>query len=138
MKHSSAIIFAMCLATTAASSAFAESLQFKANLDGKSEVPPTDSAANATADIKIDTDAKTISWTIKNSGLTGAATAAHFHGPADPGANAKPEIDISKSIEQGTAPITDDQIADFKAGKIYANVHTAKFPNGEIRGQVAK
>ena len=138
MKPSVAFMFAVGIAVFAAGPAFAEVLQFKATMDGKSESPPTDSAATATADIKIDTDAKTITWTTKSTGLTGAATAAHFHGPADPGANAKPEIDISKSIDQGTGPITDAQIADFSAGKIYVNIHTAKFPNGEIRGQVGK
>lgn len=138
MKHSFAFIFALGITCIAVGPASAEILAFKAILDGKTESPATDSAATATADIKIDTEAKTISWTIKSAGLTGAATAAHFHGPADPGANAKPEIDISKAIDQGTSPITDAQLADFTAGKIYVNIHTAKFPNGEIRGQVGK
>lgn len=138
MKRSFAVALAIGISAFAVAPALAEVLQFKASLDGKSESPPTDSAATATADVSIDTAAKTITWTTKSTGLTGAATAAHFHGPADPGTNAKPEIDISKSIEQGTAPITDAQIADFNAGKIYINIHTAKFPNGEIRGQVSK
>ena len=138
MKKSVVVMSAMGFAMFAAAPAFAEVQQFKATLDGKSESPATDSAGTASADVKIDTDAKTIAWTIKADGLTGPATAAHFHGPADPGANAKPEIDISKMIETGTAPITDAQIADFNTGKIYVNIHTAKFPNGEIRGQVVK
>ena len=138
MKLSVAFVFALGISTYAALPALAEVQQFKATLDSKSESPATDSAATGTADIKIDTDAKTITWTTKSTGLTGAATVAHFHGPADPGANAKPEIDISKAIEQGTAPITAEQIADFNAGKIYVNIHTAKFPGGEIRGQVSK
>ena len=138
MKRSVAFVFALGIVAVTAGPALAEVLQFKATMDGKTESPPTDSAGTATADIKIDTDAKTITWTIKSTGLTGPAAAAHFHGPADPGTNAKPEIDISKSIEQGTAPITDAQLADFTAGKIYVNIHTAKFPAGEIRGQVGK
>jgi hypothetical protein len=92
----------------------------------------------AMADVKVDTAAKTITWTIKVDGLTGPATMAHFHGPAAVGANAAPEIDISKMIESGTAPITDAQIADIVAGNVYLNIHTAKFPKGEIRGQVMK
>lgn len=138
MNRSFSLLLAVGIAAFAAAPAFAEVMQMKAALDGKSESPATDSPATATADIKIDTDAKTISWTIKSTGLTGPATAAHFHGPADPGTNAKPEIDISKAIETGTMPITAEQLADFNAGKIYVNIHTAKFPNGEIRGQVGK
>ena len=33
----------------------------------------------------------------------------------------------------GTATLTDDQIADLKAGKWYFNIHTAANPGGEIR-----
>lgn len=137
MKRSFAIIAGLAIALSAAP-AFAEMLTFKATLDGKSETPPNDSKGTGTADIQIDTDAKIIAWTIKSSGLTGPATMAHFHGPADPGAKAPPEIDISKMIEKGTSPLTDAQLADFKAGKIYVNIHTAKFPDGEIRGQVTQ
>ena len=134
--------FALVTATLAtalmATPAFADMLSFKANMDGLSESPNTDSGAKATADIKVDTAAKTISWTIKVDGLTGPATVAHFHGPAAVGANAAPVIDISKMIENGTAPITDAQLADLTAGNVYLNIHTAKFPKGEIRGQVLK
>ncbi len=121
-----------------AAPAFADMLTFKATMNGASESPATDSKATETADVKVDTAAKTITWAIKSANLTGAATAAHFHGPADVGANAAPEIDISKMIDAGTAPITDAQLADLNAGKVYLNIHTEKFPKGEIRGQVTK
>jgi hypothetical protein len=37
----------------------------------------------------------------------------------------------------GKATLTDAQIADLKDGKWYFNIHTAKNPGGEIRGQMA-
>ena len=134
------VLFAAAIAAglLAAAPAFADMLTFTAKMDGASAVPPDDSKATATADVKVDTAAKTISWTIKYADLTGPATMAHFHGPAAVGVSAPPEIDISKSIESGTAPITDAQLADLQAGKLYLNIHTAKFPDGEIRGQVTK
>jgi hypothetical protein len=107
-------------------------------LDGASQSPAVDTKATGTADVKVDTDAKTITWAVQAEGLTGAPTMAHFHGPAAKGANAPPEIDISKSIESGSAPITDAQIADVKAGKVYLNIHTVKYPDGEIRGQLVQ
>jgi CHRD domain len=44
---------------------------------------------------------------------------------------------MSKAIMEGSAEITDAQLADIQAGKTYVNIHTAKFPDGEIRGQLA-
>ena len=116
----------------------AEELAFKADLKGATEVPANDSAGSGTADIKVDTATKQFSWTITYSGLSGDATAAHFHGPAAPGENAPPEVDITGKIESGSAALTDAQLADLQAGKVYINIHTAKFPDGEIRGQVEK
>jgi hypothetical protein len=116
----------------------AEMLAFKADLKGASEVPPTDSAATGTATVDVDTATKELKWTVQFSGLTGDATAAHFHGPAAVGENAGPAVDMSGKIESGSATLTDAQIADLQAGKMYINIHTAKFPDGEIRGQVEK
>lgn len=138
MKLSILITTAMAAGVLMATSAFAEMLTFKATLDGASQSPAVETKATGTADIKVDTEAKTITWTIKSADLSGPANAAHFHGPAAVGANADPEIDISKMIDTGTSPITEAQIADIQAGMVYLNIHTEKFPKGEIRGQVVK
>ena len=130
-----AAAFASVLAIVPAS---AEMLAFKADLKGASEVPPTDSAATGTAEVNVDTATKEMKWTIQFSGLTGDATAAHFHGPAAVGENAGPAVDISGKTESGSATLTDAQLADLQAGKLYINIHSAKFPDGEIRGQVVK
>jgi CHRD domain len=34
--------------------------------------------------------------------------------------------------------LTAAEIADMKARKLYVNMHTAKNPNGEIRGQITQ
>jgi hypothetical protein len=65
--------------------AFAEKL--KATLDGASEVPPNTSAGKGTADIDYDAATKKLTWKLTYSGLSGPATAAHFHGPAEGGKN---------------------------------------------------
>ena len=119
-----------------ASAAQAEMMKFHADMLAADETPPTDSKGKGTVDVTVDTDAKKVMWTVKVDGLTGDAAAAHIHGPAAKGEKAAPEIDMSKAIMAGDAAITDAQIADIKAGKTYVNVHTAKFPDGEIRGQL--
>ncbi len=134
MKHMS-IIAAACamLALPAA----AETMQFTADLQASSEVPPNDSGATGTADVTIDTDAKTVSWTLSYDGLTGDATAAHIHGPAAEDENAPPMVPLDP-IMDGSGDITDDQIGTIQDGKAYVNVHTAAHPDGEIRGQLMK
>src|SRR6204780_3791676 len=119
--------------------AFAE--KFKATLDGKSETPPNTSAGTGTADIDYDAATKKLSWKLTYSGLTGPATAAHFHGPAGPTEKAGVAVAIpnaTTSPVEGSATLTDAQAADLTAGKYYVNIHTAANPGGEIRGQVTK
>lgn len=138
MMISTLAVTAAFTAVLAVAPVSAEMLAFKADLKGASETPPTDSTGTGTAEVNVDTAKKEVTWTIKYSGLTGDATVAHFHGPAAVGEKAAPEIEISGKIESGSSPLTDAQLADFQAGKIYINIHTAKFPDGEIRGQVEK
>jgi hypothetical protein len=119
--------------------AFAEKL--KATLDGKSEVPANTSAGTGTADLDYDAASKKLTWKVTYSGLSGPATAAHFHGPADAGKNAGVAVAIpnaASSPVEGSAVLTDAQAADLLGGKYYINIHTAANPGGEIRGQVAK
>ena len=119
--------------------AFAEKL--KATLDGASEVPPNTSAGKGTADIDYDAATKKLTWKLTYSGLSGPATAAHFHGPAEAGKNGGVAVAIpgaTSSPAEGSATLTDAQAADLVAGKYYVNVHTAANPGGEIRGQVTK
>ena len=110
--------------------AFADKM--KVILDSKSEVPPNTSAGTGTADVDFDAASKKLTWKLTYSGLTGPASAAHFHGPAEAGKNAG----VAVAIPNATS--TDAQAADLMAGKYYINVHTAANPGGEIRGQVTK
>jgi hypothetical protein len=115
--------------------------KMKAMLDGKSENPPNTSAGKGEADIDYDAATKKLTWKLTYSGLTGPATAAHFHGPAEAGKNAGVAVAIpnaTTSPNEGSATLTDAQAADLMAGKYYVNVHTAANPGGEIRGQVVK
>jgi hypothetical protein len=82
-----------------------------------------------------------LKWNVSYSGLSGPATAGHIHGPAAPGANAGvmvPFSNVSSSPFSGQAQITPAQAAEIAAGRTYVNIHTAKSPAGEIRGQLQK
>ena len=133
-----AVTVALLLALAAPASA--ETLQLKADLSGASEVPPNQSPAKGAVAATYDTSSKVLTWKGNYSGLSGDATAAHFHGPADPGKNAGVAVAIKPfaSPFEGTATLTDGQAADLMAGRWYVNIHTAGNPGGELRGQLTK
>src|ERR1700733_2980081 len=139
MLKTKTLLATLALGIAFAGPAFAEKM--KATLDGKSETPPNASTGSGTADINYDAASKKLTWKLTYSGLSGPATAAHFHGPAEPGKNAGVAVAIpnaTTSPVSGSATLTDAQAADLAAGKLYVNVHPAANPGGEIRGQVTK
>lgn len=109
------------------------------NLTGAQEVPPVNTPASGRARTWYNKDTNTLTWAIDYQGLSGPATAAHFHGPAAPGTNAGVVLPIAVAGPMpltGAAVLTAAQETDLMAGRMYVNVHTAANPNGEIRGQV--
>src|SRR5262245_16781811 len=118
----------------------AETVTLKGELKGTNEVPPNNSPASGQATATLDTGTKTLTWTITFKDLSGPAVAAHFHGPSEPGKNAGIVLPFksAQSPIEGTAVLTDPQVADLVAGKWYANIHTAANPGGELRGQMVK
>jgi hypothetical protein len=123
----------------AAGPARAEVVTYSAALTGAEEVPPNDSAGTGQVEATFDTESRLFQWTITYDGLTGEATAAHFHGPAGQGENAPPVLPIEGSLASpiaGEATLTEEQAGDLQKGLWYFNVHTAEYPDGELRGQL--
>ncbi len=114
---------------------------YRATLNGAQEVPPAVTQGSGSAEVVFDSRSSTLSWTITHSGMTGPATVAHFHGPANPGQNAGVLIPIATPNAQpvkGQVVITAQQAGDLAAGRWYINIHSARYPGGEIRGQVVR
>ena len=108
-------------------------------LSGAAEVPPVATSATGTAEVKLNKSTNLLSWKVSYSGLSGPATAGHFHGPAASGANAGVVLPFTGTMSSGMtgqATLTAAQLADLMAGRWYVNIHTAANPGGEIRGQV--
>jgi CHRD domain len=120
----------------------AATIALKADLKASSEVPPKDSAGKGTLTATFNTDTNELKYHVEFSGLTGPVAAAHFHGPAAEGVNAKPQVPIKtspiSSPLEGSATLTPEQAKDLIDGKWYFNLHTSANPGGEIRGQVLK
>ncbi|RZL92521.1 MAG: CHRD domain-containing protein [Variovorax sp.] len=111
---------------------------FSGSMNAASQVPPNMTRGSGLAEAWLNRDTNVLKYKITYTGLSGPATAGHFHGPAGAGANAGivlPFANPASPIE-GQATLTPAQAADLSAGRWYANIHTAANPGGEIRGQL--
>jgi hypothetical protein len=127
---------------------------------------PLSTTGNGTFEATIDDQAQEIHYTLTYSDLEGAVQQAHIHfghrdvnggisaffctnlgnGPAGTQPCPAPPATVTGTIRpgdvigpagQGIEPgAFDELVAAIRAGKTYANVHTTKWPGGEIRGQV--
>ncbi|WP_219834944.1 CHRD domain-containing protein [Paenibacillus sp. R14(2021)] len=128
---------------------------FKASLKGRNEVPPvrTNSTGNAVFRLNSAGDKLFFRLVIQN---IKKVTQAHIHlgrrgengpvvaflcGPSKFG------ISVKRGVIRGTLTQNDlvgplsgktirDLVLQIESGNAYANVHTIKNPNGEIRGQI--
>jgi hypothetical protein len=128
--------------TLAAGAGHAETLSFKTKLEGSKEKIPNNVPATGTATLEFDTISKVAHYTINYEGLSSPPIKVHLHGPAEPGTT-KPAVldehtDHATSPVRGTVTLTDTQIAELEAGKLYVNVHSVNYPDGEIRGWLSK
>jgi hypothetical protein len=136
------------------------------DLTGYEEVPALSTPGSGEFRARIDDSADEIRWTLSYGGLEAPATQAHIHfgnvsvaagisaflctnlgnGPA--GTQACPPgggtisgtirpADVVGPAAQGIEPGEfDELVAAIRAGSAYANVHTTKYPAGEIRAQL--
>ena len=70
-------------------------------LRGANEVPPVASTASGSVDAMFNKATNLLRWKVNYSGLSGPATAGHFHGPAAVGANAGVALGWTNPIANG-------------------------------------
>jgi hypothetical protein len=111
--------------------------QAELKLTGDQEVPANTSAAVGTGHITVGADGA-VSGSVSAPTLQGMA--AHIHiGPA--GMNGPVIVPLTAgpdglwSVPAG-AKLNAEQLAAYKAGGLYVNVHTAEHKGGEIRTQL--
>lgn len=108
---------------------------FFATMQGAQEVPAVTTSASGTGRFLYDPDTRTLSGSVATANITG--TVAHVHtgvvgvaGPVTIPMTGGPTWTLPPTV------LTEAQAADLVAGRMYANVHTAANPGGEIRGQL--
>jgi hypothetical protein len=134
------LVAVSALVATAIALAATRSTVWTAALTAGKEVPKqTVKVAAAHGSFKGTLTGSTLKWKLTFAKLSGPATAAHIHMAAagKAGAVVIALCGPCKSGQSGTATVSAALKTAFKKHLLYVNVHTAKNPNGEIRGQLA-
>ncbi|SBT04309.1 conserved exported hypothetical protein [Candidatus Accumulibacter aalborgensis] len=122
----------LLLAALSTGAAFAADI--KVTLSGTNEVPPVTTSASGGGTIMVSNEGS-VTGGVTTMGVAG--TAAHIHEGA-PGKNGPVIVPLVKEGDAYKVPagakLTEAQMASFKAGNLYINVHSAANPGGEIRG----
>lgn len=117
------------------------STHLKATLTPGQEVPKQSvKAPGGSGTFTASLSGRKLSWKLVFGKLSGPAVAAHIHlgRPGKAGGVAVSLCGPCKSGVVGSATLTSAQVKAILGGGAYVNVHTAKNPSGEIRGQVTK
>jgi hypothetical protein len=111
---------------------------FSATLTGAEEVPLVNTAATATGVVVVDPETRQMKATVVTADIAG--TAAHIHaaprGVSGPVALQLTESSSGSGIWTASTVLSVEQLNTLRAGSFYFNVHSAAFPDGEIRGQI--
>jgi hypothetical protein len=135
-----------------------EGQTFSASLSGKDEVPPTESNSTGTAKFQVDENSSQVSYWVNVTGIK-KINQAHIHNGTE-GQNGDIVVTLTKNKSakgnDGLAnigfsgnitkddlqgPLKDKELTDLVSlmsdGNAYVNVHTDKYPDGAIRGQIS-
>lgn len=126
-------------------------------LTGAQETPAVPSPALGSMDVFYSKETRTLTYTVRWSGLTDSVSLMHIHGLAPTGFAAPviqtivgtsntifPQKTAGKFTYAKTGSLSGVLLADGVAvkeqdllnGLFYMNIHTATYPGGEIRGQI--
>ena len=128
---------------------------YKTHLSGSAVVPKVKTTAKGMATFEAEMGGKELKYKLTVKDIENV-TAAHIHiakkgknGPPVAGLFAGPKKEGKFSGALGEGTITDkdlvgpmagktveDLIKALRSGELYVNVHTDKYPDGELRGQI--
>ncbi|NKB43732.1 MAG: CHRD domain-containing protein [Alphaproteobacteria bacterium] len=117
-------------------------IKFRTVLSADEQSAPTESPGIGHAEFILDRPSQRLDWTITYSKLTSGAVAAHIHGPQTPGGNAGVLFDLAPdgmaSPVLGSVILNDGELEYLLTGRLYVNIHSTRYPAGELRGQIMR
>jgi hypothetical protein len=133
-----AVVIALAMASVAFGTP--KGMGWSATLNAKQEIPAQAvKAPNGKGTFHATLNGSTLKWTLSFSGLSGPASAAHIHmgGMGEAGNVLVALCGPCKAKQSGSAKVSKAVVKAAGKHLLYVNVHTAKNPAGEIRGQIA-
>ena len=112
------------------------SMQLTGTLSGSSEVPANPSTASGTVTGSYVPSTNVLNYTVTYTGLTPNAGHIHFGLPGKKGTVTIPFGNALTSPITGTTTLSPEQADSLKAGRMYANLHTPTYGDGEIRANL--
>ncbi len=106
-------------------------------LSGANEVPPISTQANGGAQFVLSGDLSTLSYEIDVNGIipTGADLDDGMPGKNGPMLY---QLTLNQGGAQGSIMLSPNDVPMMQGGATYVNVHTASYPNGEVRAQLVQ
>ena len=139
MLSSALLGLAGIVAAVAVAGNTASPMQLSAKLNSKQEVPnPRREPVRAGGSFTATLTGTKLTWKLTFSHLSGAGVAAHIHSGArrKAGPVIVPLCGPCTATTAGSTKVSAAVAKALQGNNTYVNVHTAKNPNGEIRGQI--
>ena len=115
---------------------------FAANLTPDDQSTPTESPGTGYAEVRLERATLKITWKVTYRGLTSKPIAAGLYGPENVGANAGQVVNLAArglaSPIQGSEVLSDGVFQYLITGRVYVNIHTTRYQDGELRGQLRR
>jgi len=115
---------------------------FYADLSADEESAVTESPGIGRVEFLLDRTSLTFSWTLSYDDLTTTPIGVHVHGPQTPGGEAAILFDMAPdgvtSSVYGSRVLNEGELAYLLSDRMYVNLHTEKYPTGELRGSIRK
>ena len=135
-------LIALAVLTISRAETADDDIIFAATLTDDDQSTPTESPGTGYAEVRLERATLKITWKVTYRGLTSKPIAAGLYGPENVGANAGQVVNLGvnglASPIQGSMVLSDGVFQYLITGRVYVNIHTTRYKDGELRGQLRR